>query len=75
NPRSAIVRRELTLYSLNAAENSGPLKQRRFPEDYRRDSKQCARSSISIAIHTQSCARANASRQSTLWPGSHRSAL
>ncbi|OXU27856.1 hypothetical protein TSAR_005496 [Trichomalopsis sarcophagae] len=32
-------RRELTLYSLNAAENSGPLKQRRFPEDYRRDSK------------------------------------
>ncbi|OXU28188.1 hypothetical protein TSAR_002986, partial [Trichomalopsis sarcophagae] len=32
-------RRELTLYSLNAAENSGPLKQRFFPEDYRRDSK------------------------------------
>ncbi|OXU19491.1 hypothetical protein TSAR_009306 [Trichomalopsis sarcophagae] len=32
-------RRELTLNSLNAAENSGPLKQKRFPEDYRRDSK------------------------------------
>ncbi|OXU29903.1 hypothetical protein TSAR_000999, partial [Trichomalopsis sarcophagae] len=32
-------RLELTLYSLNAAENSGPLKQKRFPEDYRRDSK------------------------------------
>ncbi|OXU30128.1 hypothetical protein TSAR_012740 [Trichomalopsis sarcophagae] len=28
-----------------------------------------------IAIHTQSCACANASRHSTLWPGSHRSAL
>ncbi|OXU23029.1 hypothetical protein TSAR_010292, partial [Trichomalopsis sarcophagae] len=27
------------LYSLNAGENSGPLKQRRFSEDYRRDSK------------------------------------
>ncbi|OXU20212.1 hypothetical protein TSAR_015565, partial [Trichomalopsis sarcophagae] len=53
------------------AENSGPLKQRRFPEDYR-DSKQCARSSISIAIHTQLCARANASHHSSLWPGSHR---
>ncbi|OXU21972.1 hypothetical protein TSAR_011794 [Trichomalopsis sarcophagae] len=59
---------ELTLYSLNAAENSGPLKQRRFPEDYRRDSKQFARCPISIAIHTQSCARANASHHSTLWP-------
>ncbi|OXU17084.1 hypothetical protein TSAR_014748 [Trichomalopsis sarcophagae] len=33
-------RRELMLlYSLNADENSGPLKQRRFPRDYRRDSK------------------------------------
>ncbi|OXU21620.1 hypothetical protein TSAR_011563 [Trichomalopsis sarcophagae] len=64
-------RRELTLYSLNRSENSGPLKQRRFPEDYRRDSKQCARSFIPIAIHTQSCASANTSRHSTLWPGSH----
>ncbi|OXU26606.1 hypothetical protein TSAR_005549 [Trichomalopsis sarcophagae] len=63
------------LYSLNAAENLGPIKQRRFPEDYQRDSKQCARSSISIAIHTQSCARANTSHHSTLWPGSHRLAL
>ncbi|OXU19137.1 hypothetical protein TSAR_009656 [Trichomalopsis sarcophagae] len=27
------------LYSLNTAENSGLLKQRRFPEDYRCDSK------------------------------------
>ncbi|OXU22737.1 hypothetical protein TSAR_012345 [Trichomalopsis sarcophagae] len=60
---------ELTLYSLNAAENSGLLKQRCFPEDYRRDSKQCSRSCISIAIHTQSCALANASHHSTLWPG------
>ncbi|OXU30909.1 hypothetical protein TSAR_009255 [Trichomalopsis sarcophagae] len=27
------------LCSLNATENSGPVKQRRFPKDYRRDSK------------------------------------
>ncbi|OXU23309.1 hypothetical protein TSAR_016636, partial [Trichomalopsis sarcophagae] len=51
----------------------GPAKTKTLSRGLPKDSKQCAPSSISI--HTQSCARANASRQSTLWPGSHKSAL
>ncbi|OXU20724.1 hypothetical protein TSAR_009205 [Trichomalopsis sarcophagae] len=40
----------MQIRALKPPKNLGPLKQRRFSEDYRRDSKQCARSSISISI-------------------------